>query len=274
MGSLQDSTAITRIDETLTAEIDAAWDIWSPCGGYVAGIAVRAAGVCAPEGHRPVSISCQYLSRASHGHVDVVVNELKNGSSACFNVSLRQNESTFLQAQVWTTSKTTGPHKIEQAMPDVPPPLELEPIETMFERHGHKAIPFWQNMDGRPVDFRAPGDPDPRGGRMERWLNFANWQTTDDPFIDATRALVTIDTHIWAAYTNGLSTQADYIAPSLDLTVWFHDQAGSEEWLLADATADVAANALIHGRVRVWAADGRLVATGGSQCLVVPLKRQ
>ena len=92
MGSLQDSTAITQIDETLSAEIDPAWDIWSPCGGYVAGIAVRAAGVCAPERHRPVSISCQYLSRASHGQVDVVVDELKGGSSSCFNVSLRQNE--------------------------------------------------------------------------------------------------------------------------------------------------------------------------------------
>ncbi|MEM9667586.1 MAG: hypothetical protein AAF950_01565 [Pseudomonadota bacterium] len=118
------------------------------------------------------------------------------------------------------------------------------------------------------MDFRAPGEADPRGGRMERWLKFANWETTDDPFIDATRSLVSIDTHIWPAYTNGLSEQADYIAPSLDLTVWFHEQGGSEEWLLAD----VAADALIHGRVRVWTADGRLIATGGSQCLVVPLK--
>lgn len=61
-----------------------------------------------------------------------------------------------------------------------------------------------------------------------------------------------------------------YIAPSLDLSVWFHDAPGPEsEWLLLDVRADTAKAGLIYGDARVWTQDGRLVATGGSHLLVV-----
>ena len=52
MGALQQDTAITRDGERLTALLDPAWNIWGPNGGYVASIALRAAGAVAPEGHR------------------------------------------------------------------------------------------------------------------------------------------------------------------------------------------------------------------------------
>lgn len=48
MGSLQASTAIEAGDVGGTANIDPAWDIWGPCGGYVASIALRGAGLAVP----------------------------------------------------------------------------------------------------------------------------------------------------------------------------------------------------------------------------------
>jgi acyl-CoA thioesterase len=64
-----------------------------------------------------------------------------------------------------------------------------------------------------------------------------------------------------------------YIAPSLDVTVWFHDTPRDGGWLLMDVHTGTANAGLIHGLARVWSEDGRLLATGGSQLLVTPTKR-
>jgi hypothetical protein len=62
MGTLQDDTALTARDGKLFVTLSQDWNIWGPNGGYVAAIALRAAGKVAPAGHRPSSISVQYLS--------------------------------------------------------------------------------------------------------------------------------------------------------------------------------------------------------------------
>lgn len=271
--NLQDSTAITANGSNLSAEIDPEWSIWGPIGGYIAAIAVRAAGLAAPPGHRPVTLTCQYLSRAEAGPISIQVETLKTGSTAFFNVRLEQGDKTFLQAQVCTTAKTDGPSQICVTAPEIPHPDSLETFASQLERHGHQVAGFWKNVEGRQVDFRSPGEPDPRGNRGECWLRFNGWDVTNDPFLDAARATINIDTQIWRAYNRGQSAMPDHVAPSLDLTVWFHDAAPESQWQLAEARADVAAQALLAGTVRIWSESGKLVASGGSQCLFVPIKR-
>ena len=270
MSGLDEATRIEQAGDGLRARIDPAWDIWGPCGGYLATIALRAAGLAAP-GHRPVALSCQYLSRASQGEVRVTADVVKPGSAACVNVALEQNGQLFLQAQVWTTSKDQGPRAMAASMPDVPGPNELPDLEDLLNRHGQPILPFLKNFDCRPVDYRLVGDADPKGPQIERWQRYRDWTPTDDPFLDAGRSVIAIDTHIWMAHVRGLPAPADYVAPSLDLSVWFHQPAAPAEWLLVAARSDVALDGLIHGLVRVWTEDGRLAATGGSQCLVLPL---
>ena len=157
--------------------------------------------------------------------------------------------------------------------PDVARPDSLETYASQLIRHGHQVAGFWKNVEGRQIDFRNPGDPDPRGNRGECWIRFNDWDVTDDPFLDAARAIINIDVQIWRAYNRGQSAMPEYVAPSLDLTVWFHDAAPESQWQLAEARADVAAHALLAGTVRVWSETGKLVASGGSQCLFVPLRR-
>ena len=55
MGQLQIDTAISRDGDRLTAVLNEDWKIWGPNGGYVASIALRAAGAVAPEDHRPAT---------------------------------------------------------------------------------------------------------------------------------------------------------------------------------------------------------------------------
>src|SRR5262245_13482359 len=122
------ATSLSESGDTLTAEISRDWEIWGPNGGYLSAIALRAAGLRAPAGHRPASISVQYLSRAEFGAAEVSVTLRREArAAACFAVSMRQSDKAILDAQIWTTNKpeSEGPDYSEIAMPDVPAPETL-----------------------------------------------------------------------------------------------------------------------------------------------------
>ena len=76
---------------------------------------------------------------------------------------------------------------------------------------------------------------------------------------------------LWPTFFFSQPQPVDYIAPSLDLSVWFHEPPGARDWLLLDATTDTAGGSVIFGEARIWSDDGRLIATGAGQMLVTPL---
>jgi acyl-CoA thioesterase-2 len=59
----------------------------------------------------------------------------------------------------------------------------------------------------------------------------------------------------------------DWVAPSLDLYVAFHQAAPQDPWLLIDGAAPIAAEGLIGWNCRLWSSDRTLVASGGGQAL-------
>lgn len=270
MGALQTDTAITRDGDRLTATLNADWNIWGPNGGYVASVALRAAGAVAPEGHRPATISVQYLSVARFDVVECQVTPVKTGRNAwLLNVALVQDGKTFLQAQVWTTNKQDGPTTVQAVMPEVAHP---DSLKTLAEHLGPDADPitgFWQNIDLKPLVFIPWGEPRPPEPAIHRdWYSFVGYEL-GDAFLDACRPLILIDTLLWPTHHRGLAERPNYVAPSLDVTVWFHQAAGEADWLLIDAHADTAGSGLIHGHARIWTPDGRVVASGGSNLLHV-----
>ena len=272
MGTLTEATRLTAADHGFMVELDPPWEGWGPAGGYLAAIALRAVGPSVPEDHRPVTLSAQFLAKAERGKAVVRVDVGRPGGSSQINVSLWQSDRCFFQAQIWTTSRTVGPQEIGPAIPDVPAAAGLETLETHFGRLGRRLVTFWANLDCRPVEFRAPGGPRPQSRRLQRWYRFPDEPATADIFANAGRVAVLIDANIWAAHWRMLDREPDYAGPSLDLTIAFHDVANLSDWLLLDAESEVAISALVHATGRVWTADGRLVATGGGNCLVVPFR--
>src|SRR5271156_900834 len=118
MGDLGIDTAVVGRDGHYTARMSRDWDIWGPNGGYIASIALRAAGKIAPPDHKPATFSCQYLAAGQFEAVDIAVEPARQGRNAwCLNAVLTQNGKRVLQAQVWTTNKTDGPEKVERKMP-------------------------------------------------------------------------------------------------------------------------------------------------------------
>lgn len=266
MGALQTDTAITSEDGKLTAVLSEDWNIWGPNGGYVSSVALRAAGAVAPPDHRPATISVQYLSVAKFAPVECVVTPVKSGRNAwLLNVALIQDGRTFLQAQVWTTNKTEGPTTAEAKAPEVARP---DTLKTLAEHMGERPPGFWKNIDVKPLAYIPWGEPRPVSVVLQEWYRFVGYQP-DDAFLDACRALILIDTMLWPAHHRGLAERPDYVAPSLDVTVWFHQTGEGCDWMLVDAHADTASRGLIHGQARVWSDDGRLLASGGSNLLHV-----
>jgi acyl-CoA thioesterase len=156
-------------------------------------------------------------------------------------------------------------------MPDVPRPEDVEPLETHLKNSKIERVAFWSNIDCRPLEYREPGGPPVHNSRLQRWYRFKGSLAGDDVFLNAGCAALLVDANVWASHWRMRDAAPDYAGPTLDTTVWFHERAGATGWVLVDADSGVARSGLVHGAVRVWSEDGRLIATGGSQCLVVPL---
>ncbi|HEY1750204.1 MAG TPA: thioesterase family protein [Caulobacteraceae bacterium] len=266
MGTLQQDTAVRLEDGRYVADLSKDWDIWGPNGGYLCAIALRAAGAAAPEGHRPASMSCQFLAPAATLPVQVAIERLRSGRTVnCFNATMGQEDRAVLQAQIWTTNKSEGPSYANVPAPESLPLSALADLpDEPVDRPG--AV-FRNNFDRKAV-----GDPvaDAKSGSLRRWSRYRNFQSQGDSFLDAARFLPLIDFVIFPAFAMAQPELVTYQAVTLDLSVWFHADAASTDWLLVDAYAGVAARGLIHGGARIFNEAGDLLASGASHLLHMP----
>lgn len=273
MGDFAVDTAVEGEGGRYTARLSRDWEIWGPNGGYVAAIALRAAGA-ATALRRPASFAAHYLSVAEFDQVELTVTPLRAAKRAVsLRVAMTQRERPVLDAVVWVVDDDLqGLAHDDARLPALPGPQELKSIEELVppaertQRHR-----FWDNLETRPIYWvpwpqRQPGPP-----TWREWYRFRPRATFDDPFADAARSLLLIDTLAWPAACQPHMPESGYIAPSLDVTAQFHRAAPQSEWLLCDAVAPVAQHGLIGGQCRVWSADGQLLASGGGQMLCRPM---
>ena len=268
MAGLQHDTAL-KGEGPYEASLSPDWELWGPNGGYLSAIALRAAGRAAPSEHRPVSYTCHYLSNGAFAPTDVTVEPLREGRQAwCQAVSLRQGARNLLQAQVWTTSGTGGPTAEPATPPQAPLPDSLEQLpEADPQLPGGR---FRNNFDRRPV----LSDPAfLRQGRFLQWFRFRDYDGAADPFLDASRFLLLIDTMVLPAHVHGQGGRIDYQAMTLSMAAAIHEPAFDADWLLVESCSNRAAGGAIYGEVRVWTADQRLVASGSSVMLVLDRNR-
>src|SRR5205823_4892878 len=81
MGNLAADTAVSGADGRYQATLSPDWEIWGPNGGYVASIALRAAGAHSAF-DRPATFSCHYLAVARFDAVDLDVRTLRRTKRA------------------------------------------------------------------------------------------------------------------------------------------------------------------------------------------------
>jgi acyl-CoA thioesterase II len=270
VGDIEVQTAVEPAgDGRFTATVHADWEIWGPCGGYVAALALRAAGAESPFA-RPASFFCHYLSVAAFAPVDLVVTPLRAGRTVLAQrVAVTQEGRPVLDAMVWSVGEVEGLEHEDVHPPHVPDPGELPTRADLSPDEDRPAMPFWDNFDQRLVEW-SPRWP-PEGPLPPTWLTWVRSRPTatfDDPWVDAARALIVLDVGSWPAGSRPhMYLDPPYIAPSLDLYASFQYPGVSSDWLLLDAHSPVAHGGLLSWTGRVWSRQRRLIASGGGQAV-------
>jgi acyl-CoA thioesterase II len=274
MGDLANDTSVNGGDGRYTCELSRDWEIWGPNGGYIAAIALRAAGAHT-RFDRPASMVGHFLGVAAFETLDIDVTTLRSAKRAeSVRVSLTQHGQNIFEALVWSTGDVTGlEHETiaapEKGDPDALPTIPERLGERVTENPYHK---FWSNFDERVPDEdwiedwenREPTDPVAGG-----WYRYVPTSTFADPWVDACRSVILLDTLGWPA-AGRRHPRSEYMAPSIDLSCAFHRFRPEEPWLYAQAKAESAANGIIGCESRVWSRDGTLLAVGASQLLCRP----
>jgi len=269
MGDFELDTRVEGGGGRYRAHISRDWEIWGPNGGYVAAIALRAAGREASI-PRPVSFAGHFLASARFEPVDLEVSVLHRGRrSESLQVAMRQDGRLILQGIVRTAAEGPGLEHDVAVMPDVPAPESLKSWEEL-RPDSPESYPFWRNLEGKishPERIDTPGPYEPV---FREWFRFRPRATFDDVWVDAGRLLLLIDTLSWPAASKPHPWPHQYQAPNLDVAAWFHRFAPESEWLLVDHESPVAEGGIMGTTARIWSRDGRLLASGGAQLLCVP----
>ncbi len=257
--ALDRATHLEGRDGRYSTELSREWEIWGPNGGYLAALALRAAGLQA-EIAQPASFYCHFLRSPDFERTELEVSLLKRGRrSESLAVSMSQRGKPVLQALVRTAADAPGYAHQQPRMPSVPPP------QTLHE-HAHLPFPFWQNIERRLVGEETASS---QQAIVREWTRFRPVACFDDPFLDAARSLILLDTYGWPAAYRKYRDRA-MVAPNLDTCVWFHQPASHSEWLLIDHECPIGHRGLLGTNGKVWSADGLLLATGGAQLCCLP----
>lgn len=192
---------------------------------------------------------------------------------------MAQNGRRVLEALLWSVAgEMDGLVHDDAAPPAVPGPRQLRSSEEHLLASGSAGarprFPFFSNLEDRPVEWIDDWERRPAGRPVVRsWYRFRPTAVFDDPWVNAGRLAIVVDTFQWPAAVRGYAGGSlSHIAPSLDLACRFHrmDAAQSADWLLVEARSPVAAEGLVGGNAAVWDEGGVLLASGGQQMLCRP----
>jgi acyl-CoA thioesterase-2 len=279
MTGLDVATTVTSTgDGVFSAELSPDWEIWGPQGGYLAAVALRAAGA-AMDRARPASINVHFVGAGASGPVDIAVETnrvTKVGTSVSMRITQQSDrgERVILTGSVWGVDDEL-PGLEHQVTPTPISPLSPDGLMSVRERFEGTDVPvphpFWSNFERRPLDWiddwdnRVASKP-----HQQNWYRFIDGETFDDPWLDACRSLVVLDVDSWGSATRAHDGSLDHFAPTIELTVRFIGDARGQPWLFSDAHSPVAANGLVAHAGTIWTPDGRVIATGGSTLLCRP----
>jgi acyl-CoA thioesterase len=276
MGDLAADTEVVGENGHYRARLSRDWEIWGPCGGYVAAVLLRAAGAHASLA-RPATFACHFLGVAAFDDVELEVTTLRaTRRTESVRVTMRQADAPIAEAIVWCVGDALdGPDLQVATMPDVPVPEDATRIEDLVGDTPRPRFAFWENFEYRPLNWLSPDEWERRTNgpaEFRAWCRYVPTPVFDDPYVEAARVATLVDVTGWPALVRALPPVEEerWIAPNLDLTVTFHEPPAGAEHLLIDGYASVATGGLAAGGGSVWARDGRLLASGTQQLIFRP----
>ena len=274
MGDLAaDTDLVETAPGTYQRTLSDHWEIWGPNGGYVAGVALRAAQLHSGRA-RPANATVHFLGVANFDDpVTVTAHTQRHARQATSTrIEIAQGDRAILTAMIWAVDADLGGLAHDDAtMPDVPAWSDLP---TLAERlaaegvEGGSPYRFWDNFEQRPpswiIDWesRQPSRP-----LYQNWMRYLDGGAANDPWDQAARLLLLVDLGAWPSIGRRHLDSNDWIAPSIDVSCEFHRPGTADEWFLLQAESPHAGDGLIASHQRVWNDRGELLASGISHLL-------
>ena len=275
MGDLGRDTAVLGGDGRYTCTLSRDWEIWGPMGGYVAAVALRAAGAHS-RFPRPASLVGHFLGVAGFDEVQLTTTTRRAASRAeSIAVSMTQGGRPIFDALVWSVAEgVAGLEHDRSRLGDIGAPEEYPTTAEHLARVGERPNPpfaFWNNFESRPLTWidnwedREPGEP-----VWESWERYVVEPDPSDLYLCAARLLVLVDVGSWPGVTRLHVDTKGLYAPSLDLACEFHRIAPGVAPLFVRGEAPSGADGLLGTHQQVWSPDRELLASGVSQLLCRP----
>jgi acyl-CoA thioesterase len=263
----EQATAVESSGGGHSATIDGDWCAWSPAGGYLMALALRAA-----SGHaafaKPLSLSCHFLSAPKLGEVQLSVSSLRRARVAeSLRISMLQDEKPVLEMLLWCGDRIEGYVHTDAAMPEVPEHGALGAHEYQAGLPGFQTV--WQNLEHRPCgplhwEREQAGAP-----RQRDWIRLLGFKPGADAFMEAGRYALLLDSFTWPAAAQAHAGDPRFVAPTISLSIDFH-QWTEREWLLSDAHAPYASAGVIAIHNRLWSSEGEHLATAHGTLICRP----
>ncbi|HSQ96072.1 MAG TPA: acyl-CoA thioesterase II [Croceibacterium sp.] len=241
-------------------------------GGQVIAQALMAAQATVHEERPAHSLHAYFLRGGSEDH-DVeyrVERGFDGGSFANRRVVALQEERQILACSVSFQRLEDGPGHQAAAMPEVPPPEELEPEEVVLERyraeieaHAPRIILRPRPIEVRPVDPTGLLSRERSVPEQRVWFR-ARARLPDEPQIHRAVLAYFSDMRLMATclLPHGLAfARGDVKGASLDHAVWFHENVRADGWLLYAMDSPWSGHARGLNFGRIYTRDGRLVAS-------------
>jgi acyl-CoA thioesterase-2 len=253
-------------------------------GGQVAAQAVRAASATVDPAYRLHSLHSYFL-RPGDTAVPIVydVERIRDGRSFATrrSVARQHGQSIFYVTASFHIAEPGFEH--QDAMPSVPDPEDCPSLGDLFRKvTGRPDDRSWER-EWAALDVRYAADSRPGGAlvsdvepaRTQIWIRVAG-DVPDDPVVSACLLAYASDLTLLgvALVPHGLLISSPKVQPaSLDHSMWFHRPFRADEWLLYDQRSPSASGATGFAMGRMFARDGRLIASVAQEGLIRPVTR-
>lgn len=262
--SLLEDLRLAREDAgRFSAHLEERWCFFKPSGGVLMSLALEAMRQVLGEAKQEVvSATTVFCTPVDAGRLEIEVEVLRAGTAASQLRASVRSDPTRRGLELIATfacDREGYPDVVEANMPDVPPPDALQPA-LPNPRH---RMPFFENFEQRLAYGHfswEPGDWTPGPARYARWIRYL-----EPPMragrIDPLAFPPIIDLMPPALVHKVGKEQAQFFAPSLDLTVHFYGST-EEEWFLVSGLCRRARGGTASAEVELFTRSGSLVAYG------------
>jgi acyl-CoA thioesterase-2 len=218
-------------------------------GGHIAGQALMAASMTAP-GRTPHSAHVYYL-RAGDARlpVDFHVERARDGGTlSTRKVTARQRGAVLLEALAsFSTDVDDSDHQV--AMPDVPDPETLPPVQEQLRDYADEYRGHW--VRPHPFDLRYVDLP-PRlamerpapSPRIRLWWRPSESVPADPVLHSCLLTYVSGTTMLETALAMRRTTPVSTFNALIDHALWFHRPIDLSDWVLSDQVSPSG----VHGR--------------------------